>query len=70
MRSSQENPVRSHSRVVQGCAGEESKNGGAILNPTHTHSPDGSVVAFLQALSCRDPTYNACLPNVNSVGNT
>lgn len=59
--------MRSHSRVVQGCAGEESRNGGTVLMPTHVHSPDDSVVAFPGA---QDPIFKACLLTVNSVGNT
>lgn len=59
--------MRSHSRVVQGCAGEESRNSGTILMPTHAHSPDGSVVAFPRA---QDSIVKACLLTVNGVENT
>lgn len=39
MRSSEENPVRSHNLVVQGCAGEESRGVGAVLMPLRTPWP-------------------------------
>lgn len=54
MRSSQENPVRSHNRVVQGCAGEESRGAGAVLTPPPP-TPHGSAVQFPGARGDKRP---------------
>lgn len=60
MRSSQENPVRSHSLVLQGCAGEESRNGGAVLMLTYAYIPD-LFWHFLELRVVRIPyTKQAC----------
>lgn len=48
MRSSQENPVKSHSCVVQGCAGEESRGAVAVLGPPAPHGPTVLLRSFLE----------------------
>lgn len=45
--------MRSHSRVVQGCAGEESRNDGPLM----AHGPEGSAVVSWSS-GCQDPMYN------------
>lgn len=48
MRSSQENPVRSHRCVVQGCAGEESRGAAAVLGSPAPHGPTVLLHSFLE----------------------